>query len=397
MAIQALADVKRIIAVHSAKGGVGKSTVSVNLAVGLAAHGARVGLLDADVHGPSAHIMLGAPGFPEPGPDERLMEPLTAHGVKFISMGNLTTDKTPLIWRGAMVHSALQQLFENVVWGELDYLLIDMPPGTGDAQISVAQTVPLAGVVTVSTPQELALADSLRGIRAFQQMRAPILGLVENMSCFVCDDCGDAAFIFGEAGVEMLAQELGAPFLGKLPIEPCVSASGDEGRPFIVSHPDSASARAMQAVIDRFLVEVERHAPARAFSFAWRKMDWNERFPDPPEPDMAGDGPVKAIWQVSSDELGLVWRDGRKTMFSARELRQACPCASCVDEWSGKPLLDPDSVAGDVSLEEVSSVGRYAIAPVFSDGHRTGIYHFNRLRKLADAKKAETTSKPTQE
>jgi len=377
-----LAGVKRIIAVHSAKGGVGKSTVTVNLAVGLAAHGARVGLLDADVHGPSVPLMLGVSDWPEPGADENLILPLQAHGVSFISMGNLTTEKTPLIWRGAMVHGALTQLLDNVQWGELDYLFIDMPPGTGDAQISIAQTAPLAGTVTVSTPQELSLADTLRGIRAFQQLRVPLLGLIENMSYFVCDDCGDKAHIFGESGAEMLAQELGMPFLGRLPIEPGVSESGDLGKPFVTSQPESASARSMEAIIGAFAAEVEKQSPVRAFSFVWRDMGWDERHPEPPEPDMTADGPVKAVWQVSSDELGILWRAGGKTLFSARELRLACPCAACVDEWSGKPLLKAEAVPADVAIKEIRSVGRYAIAPVFSDGHNSGIFHFNRLRQL---------------
>ena len=381
---ESLARVKHIIAVHSAKGGVGKSTLAVNLAAGMAARGAKTGLLDADVHGPSGTLMMGNSDWPDPGDDENTIHPIKAHGVKFMSMGNIVTKKTPLIWRGAMVHSVIAQFLQNVIWGELDFLVVDMPPGTGDAQLSLSQSVPLTGVVVVSTPQELSLVDTLRGIKAFEQLQVPVLGLIENMSVFVCDECGEKAHVFGDSGAEMLAEEMGVPVLGKVPVEPGITASADQGHPFVLFQPESASARVLGAVIDRLLQTVEDRQPTRHYEIRWQKMDWMERHPEPPEKDSARDAPIKAIWQVSSDELGLCWPDDQISIFSARQLRLACPCAACVEEWSGEPLLDPHSVPQDLSFKEIRSVGRYAINPVFSDNHRSGLFHFGKLRSLAE-------------
>ena len=376
-----LAGVSQIIAIHSAKGGVGKSTVAVNLAAGLAARGLRVGLLDADVHGPSAAIMLGNSEWPDPGEDETTIHPITAHGIKFISMGNMVTRETPLIWRGAMVHSVISQLFANVIWGELDYLLVDMPPGTGDAQLSISQSVPLTGAIIVSTPQELSVIDTVRGIRAFVQMKVPILGVVENMSYFLCDGCGDKAFLFGEGAGELMAEELGFPLLGKLPIEPAIRAGSDAGEPFVLAHPDSASARAMEAILARFVKATRAHEGALSFRLEWQALGWSERRGEPPAEKLSG-APISAIWQVSHDELGIQWDDGKITILGTRSLRLGCPCAACIDEFTGRPLLDPDKVPADVTVTTVDSVGRYGIQPSFSDGHRTGIYSYERLRAL---------------
>ncbi len=382
-----LQGVKHIIVVHSAKGGVGKSTMAVNLATGLARKGARVGLLDADVHGPSGSIMMGTEEWPGPGKQPDTICPLEAHGIKFISMGNLVNAETPVIWRGAMVHSVVNQFLNDVIWGELDYLFVDMPPGTGDAQLTISQSVPLTGVIAVSTPQELSLADSLRGIKAFETMQVPLLGLIENMAYFVCDACEDRAWLFGDSGAEMLAQEMGIPLLGKVPIEGGICTSGDRGAPFIIEHPNSASTRAMGAVIDKLLTILEEIHPTRSFDFQWKTMRWDERYPEPPYKDQAQNAPVKAVWQVSSDELGICWPDERISTLSARDLRLACPCASCVDEWSGEALLQAAGVPGDITFSEIRSVGRYAINPSFSDGHKSGIFHFATIRKLVERKR----------
>ena len=381
-----LKQVKQVIAVHSAKGGVGKSTMSVNLAVSLAMKGAKVGLIDADVHGPSGSLMMGNADWPDPGPGENTIIPLEAHGVRFISMGNITNRNTPLIWRGAMVHSVLTQFLNNVVWGELDYLFIDMPPGTGDAQLSLSQGVPLTGAVVISTPQELSLTDSIRGIKAFQQLRVPILGLIENMSYFVCDGCGDRAFLFGESGAEILADELGFPCLGRIPLEPGVCDGSDQGKPFVQFQTDSASARAMEGVVTKLVEQLESINPGDSFELVWQDLNWNTRYPDPPMEGLGDAFPLKAVWQVSSDELGLQWDDGHVTLFSVRELRLACPCAACIDEWTGEAILKPETVAGDISLKSLQSVGRYAINLRFSDGHNSGIYHFARLKAMAEQK-----------
>ena len=385
-----LENVKQIIAVHSAKGGVGKSTMTVNLATGLAARGARVGLLDADVHGPSGAIMLGNGEWPDPGQDENTIHPVEAHGVKFISMGNIATQKTPLIWRGAMVHSVITQFLNNVLWGELDYLFVDMPPGTGDAQLSLAQSVSLSGVIVVSTPQELSLVDTLRGIRGFEQMKTPVLGLIENMSWFDCGDCGERLHLFGEEGAVMLSEELNIPLLGRIPIEPSVCASGDDGTPFVLAHQESASNRAMQGVLDRVSTILEERTPTRTWNFKWRQMDWNERYPEPETVDENPDAAIKAVWQVSNDELGICWPNGDISTLSAREMRLACPCASCVDEWTGKPLLDPSKVDPQITFKEIRSMGRYALAPIFSDNHSSGIFHFARIQAILKSRVKES-------
>lgn len=375
-------NIKSIIAVHSGKGGVGKSTLTVNLATSLAAKGARVGLLDADVHGPSATIMLGNGEWPDPGKDENTIHPVEAHGVKFISMGNIVTKETPLIWRGAMVHSVLAQFLNNVLWGELDYLFIDMPPGTGDAQLSIAQTVPLTGVIVVSTPQELSLADTIRGISGFRRMKVPILGVIENMSHFVCDNCGDSPHLFGDSGAEALAEELNFPVLAKVPLDGAICEASDKGTPFVISHSESATAHAINGAITRLLQTLESNQPSKTYHLEWKELGWDaQRVTEPPE-EIQGNGPLKAMWQISSDELGLLWADGKKKTISVRTLRLACPCAACIDEWTGKPLLNPDTVPADISLKEIKTVGRYALNPIFSDGHKSGLYHFDRLKAM---------------
>lgn len=376
-----LAGVTHIVAVHSAKGGVGKSTVTVNLAVGLARRGLRVGLLDADVHGPSAPTMMGTGEWPDPGPSENLILPIEAHGIKFISMGNMVTRQTPLIWRGAMVTSAITQLFNNVVWGDLDVLLIDMPPGTGDAQLSISQSVPLTGAIVISTPQELAMIDSLRGLQAFLKLKVPVLGLVENMSAFVCDSCGDIAALFGASGVEIIAEELGLPLLGRIPLETAVCDGADQGRPVVLTRPDSPAGRAFESVGAKLAQELETRKPSFAFRLEWRDMGWDERNAEPPG-DNFGVGPVKAIWQVSNDELGIKWDDDKISTISTRALRLACPCAACIDEWTGEAILKPETVPADIRIQHLHSVGRYGIQPKFTDNHSSGIFHFDRLKKL---------------
>ncbi len=238
--------VRHVIAVGSGKGGVGKSTVTVNLACALAAAGARVGLIDADIHGPSVPMMLGYDLQPEVV-DKKLVPPL-AHGVRFISMGLLIPEGQAVIWRGPMLQGALKQFFADVAWGELDYLLIDLPPGTGDVQITLSSLVPLAGAVVVSTPQSVALLDARRAIAMFGKVNVPILGIVENMAEFVCPQCGHVEQIFGNGGAEAEAAQSGVPFLGRLPLEPAVRACGDEGEPIVVRAPHSLSGAAFRAL-----------------------------------------------------------------------------------------------------------------------------------------------------
>ncbi len=233
----------RIIAISSGKGGVGKSTVATNLAVALARGGARVGLLDADIYGPNVPRMMGV-NAPPPVVNERI-QPLEAHGVKVISLGFLIDRDQPAIWRGPIVMKIITQFVQDVAWGELDYLLVDMPPGTGDAQLSLVQVAQVHGAVIVTTPQEVATNDALRGARMFQRVGVPVLGIVENMSYLLCPHCGKPTALFGSGGGARLAEELGLPLLGEIPIYPPVLAGGDTGTPIVVLEPDSPAAKAL--------------------------------------------------------------------------------------------------------------------------------------------------------
>jgi ATP-binding protein involved in chromosome partitioning len=236
--------VKHTVAVSSGKGGVGKSTVAVNLAVALRLNGAAVGMIDADVYGPDVPMMLGARG--RPGMFENRIIPVEAHGLRMMSIGLLVNEREPLVWRGPMIHSFIQQMLRDVLWGPLDHLVFDMPPGTGDAQLSLSQVIPLSGVVMVTTPQEVALLDVRKAIGMFQRLNVPILGIVENMSTFACPHCGQATAIFGDAGGQRIAEEFDVPLLARLPLDPETRAGGDEGLPITLRRPDSAQAAAFR-------------------------------------------------------------------------------------------------------------------------------------------------------
>jgi ATP-binding protein involved in chromosome partitioning len=242
----AIPGVSHVIAVASGKGGVGKSTVAVNLAVALAQDGARVGLLDADVYGPSAPLMTGAQGVPRPVDGK--LEPLEAHGVKMISVGFMVPPDQPIIWRGPMVSSLLRQFLYEVRWGELDYLVIDLPPGTGDIQLTLAQTLPLSGSVIVTTPQDVALADVVRGVEMFRKLNVPILGVIENMSYFACPNCGTRSHIFAHGGGEHISKRLDVPFLGEIPLSLKIREGGDRGEPAVTNPQPDAYADAFRAV-----------------------------------------------------------------------------------------------------------------------------------------------------
>ena len=229
--------VKSTIAVASGKGGVGKTTVSVNLAVALAQMGARVGLMDGDVYGPNIPIMMGVNESPK-SIGERII-PLVAYGVKLMSMGFLVPPDQAVIWRGPMLHSAIRQFLTDVEWGELDYLVVDLPPGTGDVQISLAQSVPLTGGVVVATPQDVALADVVKGITMFRRLEVPVLGVVENMSYFLCPHCNARTDIFAHGGAQKMAEQVGVPFFGEIPLDVAIRVGGDSGKPVAAIHPDS--------------------------------------------------------------------------------------------------------------------------------------------------------------
>jgi ATP-binding protein involved in chromosome partitioning len=242
--------VRAIVAVASGKGGVGKSTVTANLALGLATLGLKIGVLDADIYGPSQPRMLGIGGRPS-SPDGKTLSPLENYGIKCMSMGFLVPEDSPMIWRGPMVSSALQQMLHDVSWGPLDMLLVDMPPGTGDAQLSMSQQVPLAGAVIVSTPQDIALLDARKGLNMFRKVDVPVLGMVENMSLFVCPNCGHESHIFSHGGARLEAEKLGVEFLGEVPLDIEIRETSDGGRPVVVSRPDSPHAKTFVAIAER--------------------------------------------------------------------------------------------------------------------------------------------------
>lgn len=242
-----VAGVEAVIAVASGKGGVGKSTVAVNLALGLSKLGLRIGLLDADIYGPSLPRLLGITQKPS-SRDGKVLEPVEKLGLKTMSMGFLVKEDEPMIWRGPMVMSALSQMLGDVAWAPLDVLVVDMPPGTGDAQLTIAQRVPLRGAVIVSTPQDLALIDARKGLAMFQKTKVPILGIVENMSSFVCPHCGETSHIFGHGGARQTAQALGVPFLGEIPLVPSIRETSDAGIPIVAQSPASPEAQAFLAL-----------------------------------------------------------------------------------------------------------------------------------------------------
>jgi ATP-binding protein involved in chromosome partitioning len=242
--LKPLGEIRNVIAVASGKGGVGKSTVAVNLALAWAAQGARVGILDADIYGPSQPLMLGLDGQRPTSPDGKHLEPLASHGVAAMSVGFLVDAEQPMVWRGPMVTQALTQLLTETHWGALDYLVVDMPPGTGDIQLTLAQRVPVAGAVIVTTPQDIALADARKGLKMFEKVSVPVLGIVENMSVHVCSNCGHAEHIFGAGGGARMAAQYGVKLLGELPLDGRIREEADGGRPTVMAAPDSPRAQA---------------------------------------------------------------------------------------------------------------------------------------------------------
>lgn len=372
-----LARLGRLIAVASGKGGVGKSTVSANLAAILARRGLRVGLVDADLYGPSIPGMLGiaADTPPAMSPGGKVT-PAKAHGIKVISMAMLTGDDRPAVLRGPMVTKYLRMFVTQVDWGTLDVLLLDLPPGTGDTQLTLAQSFPLAGAVVVSTPQDVSLKIARRGIRMMEQVSVPILGIVENMSGFTCPSCGEVTHIFHQGGGRSVAEGLGVPFLGAIPLDPAIVDGGDGGVPLVVDSPTSPAARAFEVVADALTGDLAPSGGLR-MPFDWTLATGAGR------PAPASDGPAGRPLALDYDATGLTigWSDGSRHL-DPRELRLACRCAACRDELTGKALLDPAKVPLDVVPVRIWSVGNYALGIAFSDGHDSGIYTFEALRAL---------------
>jgi len=370
----------RMIAISSGKGGVGKSTVTANIAVAMADAGLSVGVVDADLYGPSIPRMLGvAAGKPAMSPAQKIV-PAEACGVKVMSMAMLTDDDAPAILRGPMVTKYLQMFVRQVDWGALDVLLLDLPPGTGDVQLTLAQAFPLSGAVVVSTPQDVSLKIARRGLRMMEQVNVPILGVIENMSGFTCPGCGAVTHIFHKGGGEAIAHELGVDFLGAVPLDPTVVDCGDEGRPLVRAAPDSPAANAYRRIATA-LAGTDADAAGIATPFAWSLADGSGK-PARVAAQNGGSADRLAALDHDGGALILRWADGAEQRLADRDLRLACQCAKCRDEMTSARLLDPRSVPLDLAVTRVWSVGNYALGMAFSDGHDTGIYTFKALRMM---------------
>ncbi len=356
-----LAGVKNLIAVASGKGGVGKSTVALNLALALAKEGAKVGLLDADVYGPSIPPMMGEGKGEVSGGTDGKIRPFEKHGLKFMSMGMLVEPGSPLIWRGPMASGILQQFLGDVAWGDLDYLFVDLPPGTGDIQLTLAQSAPLTGAVIVTTPLATASGVTRKGLALFRQVKVPILGVVENMSGFTCPHCGKTTDVFSRDGGKRLAEGLEVPFLGALPLDPAVAESGDTGLPVVTVRPDSPAGRAYLELARACAAQISRTNAEGADESVPVRIDTK----DP-------------------KRIRIEFSGGKTLSYNPHLLRTQCPCAGCVDEKTGKRTLQPGDVPLDVRLTGADPVGRYALRLAFSDGHATGLYTFDLLRKLGE-------------
>ena len=345
--------IKHLIAVASGKGGVGKSTTAVNLALAFQANGLKAGILDADVYGPSQPKLLGLTGRPDVGSGNKL-KPMVGYGLKCMSMGFMVDEATPVIWRGPMVVQALTQMLRDVEWGDLDVLVIDMPPGTGDVQLTMAQQVPLSGAVIVSTPQDLALIDARKGLNMFRRTDIPVLGIIENMSYFICSKCGERHEIFGHGGAEAEAEKLGVPFLGAVPLHVDIRRRSDAGEPIVATEPTSVHAQVFAEIAAKTWAEVLAAEGNR---------------PEPPTLTPVDDNTA----------LDVVFAKERYRL-AAEMLRVMSPSA----EVQGHSPEQRVTVGGkrNVKIRNLAPVGNYAVRIAFDDGHDTGLFTWDYLERL---------------
>jgi ATP-binding protein involved in chromosome partitioning len=351
--------IKHLIAVASGKGGVGKSTTAVNLALGFQAIGIKAGILDADIYGPSQPRLLGLAGRPQVVEGSNRLRPMEGFGLQVMSMGFMVDEGTPIIWRGPMVVSALTQMLREVEWHDLDVLVIDMPPGTGDVQLTMAQQVPLSGAIIVSTPQDLALIDARKGLNMFRKTDVPVLGIIENMSYFLCPSCGERSDIFGHGGAAQEAARLGIPFLGEVPLHMDIRTKSDEGRPIVASQPESQHA------------QIFRDLAARA----WDELSGahGKRLPQP----------ALAV-SPGSDTLIATFEGGARHELSAEMLRVMSPSAE-VQGHSPEQRVTVGKKR-NVKIKDLVPVGNYAVKIVFDDGHDTGLFTWSYIDQLGREK-----------
>jgi ATP-binding protein involved in chromosome partitioning len=352
--------VRHLIAVASGKGGVGKSTTAVNLALAFQANGLKAGVLDADIYGPSQPRLLGLTGRPQVTANN-MLQPMQGYGLEAMSMGFLVDEGTPIIWRGPMVVSALNQMLREVAWGDLDVLVIDMPPGTGDVQLTMAQQVPLSGAIIVSTPQDLALIDARKGLNMFRKVDVAVLGIIENMSTFICPRCGERSDIFGHGGAEEEANKLGVPFLGAVPLHMDIRAKSDLGQPVVATDPEGPHAAIYREIARRAWAEIESAEGARI---------------EPPQLEVT----------AAQDALTVTLASGERFVLSAEMLRVMSPSA----EVQGHSPDQRVTVGGkrNVKIRELRPVGNYAVRIVFDDGHDSGLYGWDYLETLGREKDA---------
>src|SRR5713226_1474842 len=382
-----LPGIRHVIAVGSGKGGVGKSTVSVNLAVALQQIGGWIGLMDADILGPSIPGMLGLPvgQTPTTTPDGKIV-PADCHSLKVMSMGMLTRDDNPAILRGPMVGKYLKMFIGTVQWGRLDCLILDLPPGTGDTQLTLAQSYPLSGAIIVTTPQDVSLKIARRGLRMFETVHVPILGIIENMSTFTCPHCGKDTDVFRSGGGERMSEQLGVPFLGAIPLDADIVTGGDEGRPMLLDKPDSVAAQAYLAIATALADQLQGLPTMvlRPFAWTWESGEGEPAWVESAVRPSGSRTTSVGFRQRDARTLSVLWQDGHRDDFDVRDLRLDCHCAACIEEASGRALLDPKSVPPDITPRVISSVGNYAITISWSDGHSTGIYSFEYLRAIGE-------------
>lgn len=343
--LSGLTDVRSIIAVSSCKGGVGKSTIAAHLAQEIARRGFKVGLVDCDIHGPSIPSLFNLPSAKVMANEKGQLIPIEKNNLKIISFGFFLGD-APAVMRGPIVTRYVQQILLNTAWGELDYLFLDMPPGTGDVQLTITQTIRLSGAVIVTTPQTLSLIDVARGILMFEKVNVPILGVIENMAYFICDNCDKKHFIFG-SGVGKLNERFGIDVLAQLPILPQMILSIDK------------------PLANDYIMQATDHVIRNLGKVSIEQRD------------------VPAI-QSDNTQITLTWKDGTRIAVSNRDLRLSCQCAVCVNELTGERLLNEKNIRPDIAAKEITPLGNYAINVAWNDGHSSGIYPYENIKKLGE-------------